>query len=550
SQDQEEFARRGLAGAQRPDAENGPRVPREHRLRRADSFEGDLRSLPQTRPPRSERPERDGPAPNPVQLEAGPGAPETVPAESPPRSLTVAAPAPPPTSSFDGLDFATWGNGHPPDTNGDVGPAYYLQTINTSLGIFDKGTGALLTGLSFNTLMSQGHFGNLCDTNNLGDPVVLYDTFEDRWVVTDFAFRLDLAGNILNPPGAFQCFAVSKSGDPIVGGWNFYSIETAGGLGDYPKFGIWPDGIYMSANMFGFPAGSPVQNPRVFALNKAQMYAGAASVQVVSFDAPAADFTLLPANARLQTGTPPPGTPNYFVSTWEFLNALTVYKFHVDWNRISLSTFTGPDQPVAATSWPNASVPNAPSLGGNTLDVLQIRATMQNQYSNIGGVESLWASHTVRRANTTGFAAPRWYEVNVTGGVVAPAIPQAATWDPDGANVMHRFMPSVAVNRQGDLAMGYSTSSSTTKPAIKYAGRLAGDPANTFSQSEQVLIEGLGTQVGNCGGSTCTRWGDYSAMTVDPDGCTFWHTNMYYQVDGLDHHTRIGSFAFPGCTPA
>src|SRR5262249_22782329 len=155
-----------------------------------------------------------------------------------------------------------------------------------------------------------------------------------------------------------------------------------------------------------------------------------------------------------------------------------------------------------------------------------------------------------RRANTTGFAAPRWYEVNVTGGVVAPAVPQAATWDPDGANVMHRFMPSVAVNRQGDLAMGYSTSSSTTKPAIKYAGRLAGDPANTFSQTEQVLIEGLGTQVGNCGSSTCTRWGDYSAMTIDPDGCTFWYTNMYYQVDGLDHHTRIGSFAFPGCTPA
>src|SRR5262249_11110733 len=159
-------------------------------------------------------------------------------------------------------------------------------------------------------------------------------------------------------------------------------------------------------------------------------------------DAPAADFTLLPANARLQTGTPPPGTPNYFVSTWEFLNALTVYKFHVDWNRISLSTFTGPDQPVAATSWPNASVPNAPSLGGNTLAVLRIRAMRQTNYSNTGGVESLWASHTVRRANTPGFAAPRWYEVNVPGGVVAPAVPQAATWDPDGANVMHRFMPS------------------------------------------------------------------------------------------------------------
>jgi len=185
-------------------------------------------------------------------------------------------------------------------------------------------------------------------------------------------------------------------------------------------------------------------------------------VQVVSFDAPAADFTLLPSNARLQTGTPPAGTPNYFVSTWEFLNALTVYKFHVDWDRISLSTFTGPEVPIAATSWPSASVPNAPSLGGNALDVLQIRAMMQSQYSNIAGVESLWATHTVRRANATGFAAPRWYQVNVTGGTVAPTIPQAATWDPDAANVIHRFMPSLAVDRNGDMALGYSTSSSTT----------------------------------------------------------------------------------------
>ncbi len=546
-QDRDEFSPRAQAQDPRAELTAGPRIPREFRLRRAQAFDGDVRSLPQTRPPRFERPEREGPDP----------APTAVPVETPPESslassLAVAAPtasavAPAPSMNFEGLDFNTWGNGHPPDTNGDVGPTYYIQTINTSLGIFDKATGALQAGFSFNTFMSQGHFGNVCDTNNFGDPVVLYDTFEDRWVLTDFAFTLN-AGAVVPP--ALQCFAVSKSGDPIAGGWNFYSIETAGGLGDYPKFGIWPDGLYMSANMFDYAAGGAFQNPRVFALNKAQMYAGAPTVQVVSFDAPAADFTILPSNARLQTGAPPPGTPNYFLSTWEFTNALTVYKFHVDWDRISLSTFTGPDVPIAATSWPNAGVANAPSLGGNALDVLQIRAMMQNQYSNIGGAESLWAAHTVRRANTTGFAAPRWYQVNVTGGTVAAAIPQAATWDPDAANVMHRFMPSVAVNRNGDLALGYSTSSSTTKPAIKYAGRLAADPINTFSQTEQILMQGLGTQTGNCGGSACTRWGDYSAMTLDPDGCTFWYTNMYYAADGLNHHTRIGSFAFPACAPA
>jgi uncharacterized repeat protein (TIGR01451 family) len=460
--------------------------------------------------------------------------------------------APPPSVTFEGIHFnedcngTQCGAGHPPDTNGDVGPTYYIQTVNTAIGIYDKVSGARVAAFTFDQLMSQGNFGNFCDTDNFGDPVVLYDSFEDRWVITDFAFQL-VAG-VVTPPHAFECIAVSKTGNPVTGGWNFYSIETLGGLGDYPKLGIWPDGIYMSVNMFNY-AGTAFLNPRVYAFNKAQMYAGSATVQVVSFNAPSSDFTILPGNARLQAGTPPAGTPEYFVSTWQFTNALTVYKMHVDWNTTSLSTFTGPDTPISPTSWPNAAVANAPSQGGNNLDVLQIRAMVQNQYSNIGGAESLWVPHTVRRGDVTGFAAPRYYQLNVTGGTVAANTVQAATWDPDGANVLHRFMPSLAVDRVGDMALGYSTSSSTTKPALMYAGRLAADPVNTFSQTEQLLFQGAGTQTGNCGPSVCQRWGDYSAMTLDPDGCTFWYTNEYYAADGLDDHTRIGAFSFPGCTP-
>ncbi|MEO8584624.1 MAG: carboxypeptidase regulatory-like domain-containing protein [Acidobacteriota bacterium] len=518
--------------------------PAEISMRRAGSTTTDLRTLPQTKPVKFERPEREEPEITRVELPGGPLAPKApiVPGRN--------APAPPPVLTFDGLDFATWGAGHPPDTNGDVGPTYYIHTVNTSIGIYAKTGGAPVAAFTFNTFMSQGNFGNLCDTNNFGDPVVLYDSFEDRWFISDFAFSLS-GGAVVNPPGSFQCLAVSKTSDPVLGGWNFYSINTAGGLGDYPKFGVWPDGIYMAVNMFGYPAGGAFQSARVYAFNKAQMYAGAPSVQVVTFNAPSADFTLLPSNARLQAGTPPLGTPNYFVSSWEFTNALTVYKFHVDWDRLALSTFTGPDTPLAATSWPNAAVPNAPSLGGNALDVLQIRAMMQNQYTNFGGVESLWAAHTVRRGDATGFAAPRWYQVDVSGGTVAANIPQAATHDPDGANVIYRFMPSLAVDRAGNMALGYATSSATTKPAIKYAGRLAADPVNTLPQTEQLLVQGTGTQTGTCGGVACARWGDYSAMTLDPNGCTFWYTNEYYAADGLNNLTRIGSFTFAptSCTP-
>ncbi len=519
--------------------------PREGRLLRAKPFNGDLRSLPFVRPIKRERRERPDPPANPTIREGAATAPDTKAvaeqAEAVPPVAAAAAPAP--SINFAGLDFNNWGSGHPPDTVGDVGPNHYIQSINSSVGIYRKSDGVRLAAFTLDTLMSQGNFGNLCDTDNFGDPVVLYDTFEDRWVITDFAFQLDAGQNVIFPPGAFQCFAVSKTGDPVTGGWNFYSINTTGGLGDYPKFGIWPDGLYMTTSIFGYAATATFQNPRAYAFNKAQMYAGAPTVQVVSFNLPSDEFTVLPSNARLQTGTPPAGSPNYYVSTWRFTNALSVYKFHVDWNRLALSTFTGPDVPVTPTSWPNAAVPNAPSQGGSSLDVLQIRAMMQNQYTNLGGVESLWDTHTVRRANTTGFAAPRWYQLNVTGGTVAANSVQATTWDPDGANVIHRFMPSLALDRAGDMALGYSTSSSTTKPAIKYAGRLATDPVNTFSQTEQVLIQGTGTQTTN------SRWGDYSAMSLDPDGCTFWYTNEYYITDGSNYQTRIGAFAFPGCTP-
>src|SRR5205823_6267499 len=158
------------------------------------------------------------------------GAASGAPSKFSSKALLGSLAAPTPDSSFDGLDFASWGAGHPPDENGDVGPSYYIQTVNTSIGIFDKTSHARVAAFTFNSFMSQGSFGNLCDTDNFGDPVVLYDSFEDRWVITDFAFTL--TGTTVNAP-ALECIAVSKTGNPVSGGWNFYSIETLGGLGDY-----------------------------------------------------------------------------------------------------------------------------------------------------------------------------------------------------------------------------------------------------------------------------------------------------------------------------
>jgi hypothetical protein len=394
--------------------------------------------------------------------------------------------------------------------------------------------------------MSQGSWpaGSNCPTNNFGDPVVVYDSFTDHWIINDFAFTLDGSGNPILPMQ--QCFAVSKSGDPVGGGWNFYSMTISDFFADYPKLGIWPDGLYMSANMFS--SGGAYSHVRAWALNKAQMEAGAPTAQIVAFDLlDSTYFTALPSNARAQTGTPPDGRPNFFEAVGIFSNGVSTFQFHVDWNNTANSTFTGPAQSSTPTAIaaPPASVPES---GGNNLDTLRLRSMVQNQYSNIAGVESLWDSDTVAGSGASQ-ASPRYYQIDVTGGTVGATAMQAFTYNPD--TTVSRFMPSVEVDRQGNMALGYSASNSATFPAIEYTGRLATDPANSLTLGENTMISGTGSQSGNCGSSACIRWGDYSSMTLDPDGCTFWYTNMYYASTGLDWQTRIGSFTLPGadCAP-
>jgi hypothetical protein len=452
--------------------------------------------------------------------------------------------------NFPGLTYAQNGDGWPPDTNGDVGITYYLQTVNTSLGIFRKSDGALLASFSFDALMSQGNFGNACDTNNFGDPVVVWDSAADRWIATDFAFTVNAQGDPVAP--YYQCFAVSKTGDPLIGGWNFYALQTTDLFPDYPKLGVWPDGLYLTANMF---RGNNFRNVRVWALNKAQMYAGAAASSV-SFNLPSSVqgvgvFTGIPSTYHVVTGAPPAGRPNLVAVIWSAKLA-RIWKVHVDWNSTANSTLTGPSN-VTLASWGTAPT-SVPAKNGNALDTLRERLMVQNQYTNRGG-ESLWLTHTVANPGNASLTSPRWYQINVTGGNVVTSAPvQQSTWQPD--STLARWMPSLALDKDGDMAIGYSAASSTLFPAIRYAGRLAGDPANTLGQGETSLIEGSASQCCSfSNGSLNNRWGDYSAMTIDPDGCTFWYTTEYYEspqpttLASDNWRTRIGSFKFSSCTP-
>jgi hypothetical protein len=507
------------------------------------NFRGDVRHIPRGNLIRSEaRPEPKSPS----DVLPGSSAPDTA-LQTAPATATATTGA----SSFVGLDFASWGAGWPPDPNGDVGPNHYVQTVNTSIGIFGK-DGTRLAAFTFDSLFSQAGTGTPCDNSNQGDPVALYDPFGDRYIVTDFAW----ADAQYSTGPFYQCMAVSKTSDPVSGGWYFYAwkVESGSSLPDYPKLGVWPDGIYMSANVFATSGSQSFQNVQVWAFNREQMEAGSPAAQAVTFTLPrtiggVSVFSLLPSNARSVTGAPPAGSPNYFSSIYGSY-AIRTWKFHVDWATPANSTFTGPTNTAISTF--NIGPSSVPEKDGNNLDTLTYRLMMQNQYTNLNGRESLWLTHTVGNGATSNVAQVRWYELPVTGGVVS-SVRQQSTWSPD---LLNRFMPSLAVDKKGNMAVGYSVSDGSMYPAIRYAGRLAGDPLNQLTQAEQSLVQGLGFQCCTFSdGTVNTRWGDYSAMTIDPDGCTFWYTGEYYDAHPTtkaedNWQTRIGSFQLPGCSTA
>ena len=222
--------------------------PTEIGMRRAGSTTKDLRLLPQTKPEKFERPEREEPEINRVELPGGP------PAVTAPVVPGRSAPAPAPDLTFRRSRLRDLGRRaiRPTRTATSARPTTSRPSTPRS-AIYEKSDGAQVAAFTFNTFMSQGTFGNLCDTNNFGDPVVLYDTFEDRWVITDFAFQLDGSRQRRQPARRLPVLRGLEDRRP---GHRRMELlldqHDHGGLNDYPKFGIWPDGIYMSANMFGY----------------------------------------------------------------------------------------------------------------------------------------------------------------------------------------------------------------------------------------------------------------------------------------------------------
>ncbi len=393
----------------------------------------------------------------------------------------------------------------PPDTQGDISPDYYVQAVNNMTAIYDR-NGNLIWGPQRTSVFWDGFDGPWTGTND-GDPVILYDENAQRWIISQFAISTD-------DNSQWELVAVSVSSDPT-GAYYRYAFQFEN-MPDYPKLGVWPDAYYLSANAFGATNGR-YQGTYVAALERDKMLAGDPDARMVYQLNVDNSFSFLPSDADV---FPPLGTPNYFVydeddNTYWSADALEIYAFYVDWNNTANSQFVEVAR-LTPAEFNSAFSSGVPQQGTTTtLDLLNDRMMFRAYFRPFSDHNSLVLSRTV---NDGGVAAIRWYELRDEGN--GWYIYQQGTYNPgDG---LWRWMPSIAMNANGDIALGYSVSSENMYPSIRVTGRLASDPLGVMTLPETSVFEGSAAQTG------VSRWGDYAMMSVDPtDNTTFWFTTEY-----------------------
>jgi hypothetical protein len=401
----------------------------------------------------------------------------------------------------------------PPDPNGDVGPAHYVQMINLVSAVFDK-TGNLIFGPFPNNALWDGY--------NRGDPIVLYDPLADRWLLTQMVTTEK------------QCVACSETGDPT-GAYFRYEFDAPGN--DYPKHGVWPD-----AYTFTYKNSGVEDDNYIGALERDKILIGDPTAQIVLFPLhPTLDSTLIFHVLPVDLDGPPPslGTPSVFVGhqddtfTGSPEDRLALWELNVDWTNPDSSTLDGPFfLPTDPFDMSVFSVPQP--YPGELLDVLPFNMMHRLVFRDFGSYMAMVVNHTVDVGDFDNHAGIRWYELRNEGS--GWSIFQQGTYAPDSD---HRWMGSIAMDAKGYIALGYSVSGEGTFPSIRYTGHTANAPLGEMNVAEQTIMEGSGSQIESSG-----RWGDYSMLVVDPvDNTTFWYTNEYYQqTSSLNFHTRIGSF--------
>jgi hypothetical protein len=469
---------------------------------------------------------------------------------------------------------------NPPDPVGDVGKYHYVEMINLVFGVYSKRTGALLLGPVDTGSLWAGFPIEDC-TDPSGDPIVLYDQFSDRWLLTQFTTRgLDPA----TPTVPFyNCVAISKTGDPT-GAYYRYAFITQpdtvdGGyfFPDYPKYGVWNDSYILTTRDFGLVNEYGIS---VYALEKEKMIKGDPNARAVQFFLDSAIVPLeligdgllppdIDGKEKPKDNAPAPivGTQDDGGGYGATFDAINIWELEVKWRKSNpkASIELAAQLPVASF---DSIFPCGPTRGcipqpGITdpdqyVDILSYRQrpTWRLAYRNFEKFETMVTNQAVEAL--PGVAGVRWYEIrrDKKGNY---SVFQQGTYAPNDG--VHRWMGSIAMDKKGNIALGYSVSNGVdVYPGIRYTGRLKNDPLGQMTLGEGVVINGSGVQT-----TTNSRWGDYTSMNIDPtDDCTFWYVNEYYEVSGLPlplpppplpppgttapWQTRIASFRLPGCS--
>lgn len=473
---------------------------------------------------------------------------------------------PTPSLTFNGTtaaDNAAVGVGglSPPDTNGDVGPNHYVSSVNLTMRVFDKAGTPIGSPKKTSDLWAGLPASDPCRTRNDGDPIVIYDQFADRWHISQFSIPAGAAGIA---GSNFQCVAVSTTSDPT-GSYYLWSYTYPGGIfNDYPKVGVWMDAYHMTFNQFN-NAGTAFLGAGFFSQDRTKALNGDPTATAVYKNIAPIDPDaggILPPD--IEGFVPPPAGL-----------AAVFHEFRAD-------EFGDPDDTLRHYKWaPNFADPGSsvfsvltdtvvadfdarqPSgrtdieqSGGSALDSISDRVMHRIAYRNLGTpaapINSIVGNFSVNVGGVTPTNAAtyqtgiRWFELRRTGDTFSVFDQGTLTSGAvDPAAGLNNWMGSLTTDYQGNLALGFSQSSTTQNADIKIAGR-TGAPTGALNEGEAMFFDATGSQTGS------SRWGDYSMMSVDPsDDCTFWYTQEYYSAtSSVSWATRVGKFKYPGCTAA
>ena len=444
--------------------------------------------------------------------------------------------APTAGSGFAGLNLQSNGSGWPPDTTGDVGPNYYIQAVNSSIGIYRTSNGsAYWTGTINSFFNAAFNKTGPCVKNNQGDPTVIFDSIAQRWIISDFNWAN------MNSGPYYECFAISTSSDPT-GTWKGFALTADSGklMNDYPKIASTPNAILMTANLFS--GGRSYAGVRVWAIDRDTLFSTSASaVKVLRWDLGTGYFSLLPVNVeRSASGGNANTVGGYFVSDYNSTSNMSIWQLgKPNWSAAT-PTATAPSLVTVPMSGFTRWTARIPQKGSTeTVDALGDRLMYQAQYVEDGSSFTILTSRTATAGSYAGIRWSMFTRSNSAAHDAANYTAKVGTYGPSDST--HRWMSSLAVNSKNEVAIGFSKSSSSTFPAVSVAG-ISNFATGTSVDIAEWSKVGTGSQSGGY-----SRWGDYSSMTVDPDGCKFWFSTEYYSATGNNWQTWIQPVTLTSC---